>query len=97
MEHVDRRRGDTREVLEGRLQPLSLFASHQDPDIISSLALWLEVNPQLRCYLGSLWASFVPHFGGDDTTFISLPDEGAGTRLRDISSSTIRRNDTVQR
>lgn len=53
-----------------------LFASHQDPDIISSLALWLDFNPQLRCYLSWLWGSFVPHFGGNDQTFIDIPDEG---------------------
>ncbi|MEW6612558.1 MBL fold metallo-hydrolase [Thermithiobacillus tepidarius DSM 3134] len=53
-----------------------LFASHQDPDIISSLALWLEFNPRIKCYLSWLWGSFVPHFGGDAETFISLPDEG---------------------
>ena len=27
-----------------------IFASHQDPDIISSLALWLEFKPDLKCY-----------------------------------------------
>ena len=54
----------------------ALFASHQDPDIISSLNLWLEVNPEAKCYLSWLWESFVPHFGGSDDTFISLPDEG---------------------
>ncbi|MEW5903326.1 MAG: MBL fold metallo-hydrolase [Pseudomonadota bacterium] len=53
-----------------------LFASHQDPDIISSLALWLDFNPHLRCYLSWLWGSFVPHFGGNDQTFIAIPDEG---------------------
>jgi len=53
-----------------------LFASHQDPDIISSLALWLEINPNIKCYLSWLWSSFVPHFGGDDTSFVSIPDEG---------------------
>ena len=53
-----------------------IFASHQDPDIISSLALWLEFNPQLRCYLSWLWASFIPHFGGNDQTFVAIPDEG---------------------
>ncbi|MFV2056923.1 MAG: MBL fold metallo-hydrolase [Thiohalomonadales bacterium] len=53
-----------------------LFASHQDPDIISSLDLWLEVNPAAKCYLSWLWASFVPHFGGSDETFIKVPDEG---------------------
>lgn len=53
-----------------------LFASHQDPDIISSLALWLEFNPELRCYSSWLWTSFIPHFGGSGTTFIAIPDEG---------------------
>jgi flavorubredoxin len=54
----------------------NIFSSHQDPDIISSLALWLEFNPQLRCYLSRLWVSFIPHFGGDHDTFIAIPDEG---------------------
>lgn len=53
-----------------------LFASHQDPDIISSLSLWLNFNPELKCYLSWLWTSFIPHFGGNDTTFIAIPDEG---------------------
>lgn len=59
----------------------SLFASHQDPDIISSLGLWLDFNPELKCYLSRLWTTFVPHFGGDDTTFIGLPDEGMDINL----------------
>lgn len=53
-----------------------LFASHQDPDTISSLALWLEFNPELKCYLSWLWGSFIPHFGGKADTFASIPDEG---------------------
>lgn len=61
-----------------------LFASHQDPDIISSLALWLDVNPALRCYLSWLWSSFVPHFGGDDTTFVPIPDEGMELSLKGL-------------
>jgi flavorubredoxin len=59
----------------------SLFASHQDPDIISSLALWLDFNPALKCYLSRLWTTFVPHFGGDDKTFIGIPDEGMDIKL----------------
>lgn len=59
----------------------ALFASHQDPDIISSLALWLDFNPELKCHLSWLWGSFVPHFGGNDTTFISIPDQGADITL----------------
>lgn len=66
-----------------------LFASHQDPDIISSLSLWLEFNPNIQCYISWLWTSFIPHFGGNNETFIKLPDGGAdivvgGQRLQAI-------------
>lgn len=54
----------------------AIFASHQDPDIISSLSLWLEINPDIRCYISRLWTTFVPHFGGTKSTFIDIPDEG---------------------
>lgn len=54
----------------------ALFVSHQDPDIISSLSLWLDFNPDLKCYLSRLWSTFVPHFGGTDETFIEIPDNG---------------------
>jgi flavorubredoxin len=60
---------------------IALFASHQDPDVISSLALWLDFNPNLQCYLSWLWSSFIPHFGGNKSTFVSLPDEGAEINL----------------
>jgi flavorubredoxin len=54
-----------------------IFASHQDPDVISSLALWLAVQPELKCYTSWLWCSFIPHFGGSQSTFIPVPDEGS--------------------
>ncbi|MEQ1439643.1 MBL fold metallo-hydrolase [Fontimonas sp. SYSU GA230001] len=54
----------------------AIFASHQDPDIISSLSLWLEFNPALKCYCSWLWSSFIPHFGGGPETFVSIPDDG---------------------
>jgi flavorubredoxin len=53
-----------------------IFASHQDPDVISSLSLWLLFNPQIRCHLSWLWQTFVPHFGGSRETFQPIPDEG---------------------
>lgn len=67
----------------------ALFASHQDPDIISSLSMWLEFNPDIKCYLSWLWASFVSHFGGDQRTFVVLPDAGmdifvGGLRLQAV-------------
>ena len=66
-----------------------VFASHQDPDIISSLSMWLEFNPEIKCYISWLWASFVPHFGGTQDTFIPIPDAGmdmvvGGHRLQAI-------------
>lgn len=60
-----------------------LFASHQDPDIISSLSLWLEFNPNIQCYVSWLWSGFIPHFGGNQDTFISLPDGGTDIPLGD--------------
>jgi len=59
----------------------ALFASHQDPDIISSLSMWLGFNPDIRCYASWLWNSFIPHFGGNDQTFINIPDEGMSLRV----------------
>ena len=58
-----------------------VFLSHQDPDIISSLALWLVFNPELKCHLSWLWSEFVPHFGGNRETFIAIPDEGTRIQL----------------
>jgi flavorubredoxin len=66
-----------------------LFASHQDPDIVSSLALWLQFNPNLRCYTSWLWTSFIPHFGGNDQTFIPLPDEGMKLQLDKLALEAI--------
>ena len=58
-----------------------VFASHQDPDVISSLALWMTFNPRLRCYASWLWGNFIPHFGGDAQTIIAVPDEGMRIEL----------------
>lgn len=67
----------------------AVFASHQDPDICSSLALWLEFNPQMRCYVSWLWGSFIPHFGGTAETFIAMPDEGMDIPLGGLSLQAV--------
>lgn len=66
-----------------------LFASHQDPDIISSLSLWMEFNAELRCHLSWLWVTFVPHFGGNDTTFNKIPDEGNNIQLGKLNLQSV--------
>ncbi len=68
---------------------IALFASHQDPDIISSLSLWLEYNPELPCYLPWLWTEFVPHFGGDKNSFIAIPDPGMSIDLNGLELKII--------
>jgi flavorubredoxin len=67
----------------------ALFASHQDPDIISSLSLWLGFNPNIRCYTSWLWNSFITHFGGNDQTFISIPDEGMSLQVGKIKLQAV--------
>jgi flavorubredoxin len=66
-----------------------VFSSHQDPDVVSSLSMWSEFNPNIRCYISWLWTSFVPHFGGGEDNFIPIPDSGmdilvGGQRLQAI-------------
>ena len=63
---------------------VALFASHQDPDIISSLSLWLDFKPTLPCYLSWLWTGFIPHFGGDKNTFVPIPDPGMPINLNGL-------------
>ena len=64
---------------------MAIFASHQDPDIISSLSLWLEFNEELPCYISWLWTSFIPHFGGNKETFVAIPDEGMDINLNGLT------------
>ena len=53
-----------------------LFASHQDPDIISSLGLWDQALPDAKLYSPWLWESFIRHFGMSQIRFCAIPDEG---------------------
>ena len=74
-------------ALSAEFDPTALagiFASHQDPDICSSLALWLEFNPGMRCHISWLRSSFIPHFGGTADTFVSIPDQGSEISLEGL-------------
>lgn len=66
-----------------------IFSSHQDPDVISSLALWLDYKPTLKCYLSWLWAGFIPHFGGGDDIFIKIPDAGMPIKLGELGLEAV--------
>lgn len=73
------------------LQDLTyIFASHQDPDIISSLGKWL-LHTKARVICSKLWARFLPHLTASYlamshgiSTFdriIALPDRGVSFTL----------------
>jgi len=59
-----------------------VIASHQDPDIITSLDKWL-LYTDARVVISRLWARFLPHLvpgyiaGESDGRIIALPDSGA--------------------
>lgn len=73
-----------------------VFASHQDPDIITSLPRWL-IYSQCRVVTSRLWARFLPHLASSfqtsrmqadvSTRLIEVPD--AGMRLPFGSSEII--------
>lgn len=65
------------EVIDvGRVK--TFFCSHQDPDIMSSLPLWMGLCPEAKIHLPWVWSTFVAHFGHEYATrFIPIPDEGA--------------------
>lgn len=58
-----------------------LFASHQDPDIISSLGLWDRTLPGAKLYAPWVWEGFIRHYGCNNIDYVALPDEGQIFRL----------------
>ena len=53
-----------------------IFASHQDPDIISSLGLWDQAVPDAKLYAPWLWESFLRHFGMNNIEYVPIADGG---------------------
>lgn len=64
-------------------QITDLFASHQDPDIISSLGLWDEALPHAKLHTPWIWESFIRHFGSKNIVFAPIADEGGSLNLGD--------------
>lgn len=66
-----------------------LFASHQDPDIISSLGLWDQALDNATLHSPWLWESFIRHFGMEYITYNPIPDEGGTIKLGDVQVQAI--------
>ncbi|WP_196141018.1 MBL fold metallo-hydrolase [Aliikangiella sp. G2MR2-5] len=63
----------------------ALFASHQDPDIISSLGLWDQCLKNSKLYSPWLWESFIRHFGMNNIQYEPIPDEGSEMTLGNVT------------
>ncbi len=61
-----------------------IFASHQDPDIISSLGLWNEMLPDIRLHASGLWEGFIRHFSSGEVKYVPIDDKGGSIRLESI-------------
>ncbi len=53
-----------------------IFGSHQDPDILSSLSLWMGLCKNAKVYVPWTWTSFISHFGSDPKRMVDIPDVG---------------------
>jgi len=62
-----------------------LFASHQDPDIISSLGLWDLALSDATLHSPWLWEGFIRHFGMQHIEYAGIPDEGSRLALDEVS------------
>lgn len=66
----------------------AIFASHQDPDILSSLALWVRLCPDADVYCPRIWETFMSHFSFD-AKFTLIPDKGGPLPLGDSTDLTL--------
>ncbi|QKR00251.1 MBL fold metallo-hydrolase [Metallosphaera tengchongensis] len=56
---------------------VALLYSHQDPDVIGGLNLWLDVTPNAKVYASELWERFLPHLGFEASgRIVDIPDQG---------------------
>ncbi|SMF41359.1 Uncharacterized flavoproteins [Alteromonadaceae bacterium Bs31] len=62
-----------------------VFASHQDPDIISSLGLWDKALETATLHAPWLWEGFIRHFGMENISFDAIPDEGSTVTLDSVT------------
>jgi flavorubredoxin len=59
-----------------------LFASHQDPDIASSMSLWSDLSPGLKVFTPKIWVGFLTHLClGTEIQFEGMPDHGGSVPI----------------
>ncbi|MQL55433.1 MBL fold metallo-hydrolase [Acidianus ambivalens] len=59
-----------------------IFLSHEDPDIVSGISLWLSYCPNAKILISDLWDRFLPHVGVDiKMNVIRIPIQGMQINL----------------
>ncbi len=60
----------------------ALIISHQDPDVVGSLNVWLQASPNAVVVLPKIWSRFIPHMLIEEPISMRpIPDEGDTLRL----------------
>ncbi len=58
-----------------------IVTSHQDPDVSSSVPLWLKTTPA-TLHISQVWEMFITHFGIDEEERVApIPDTGKALEL----------------
>lgn len=70
-------------------QITDIFASHQDPDIISSLGLWDQALPDAKLHASELWEGFLRHFGCESIEYMPIADNGGIINLEGVELQVI--------
>ena len=69
---------------------VGIVASHQDPDIISSLPMWLDLNNDIKTYCSWIWESFIAHFSmGQSKCLVPIRDSGETIKIGNTGSEVI--------
>jgi len=70
-------------------QITDIFASHQDPDVISSLGLWDQALPTAKLHAPAIWEGFLRHFGCESIEYVGIPDNGGVIQLETVELQII--------
>jgi flavorubredoxin len=57
--------------------------------VISSLALWWALNPDICCHLSGLWQTFIAHFAANQLSLQAIADQGREIKLGQLTRHSI--------
>lgn len=70
-------------------QITDLFASHQDPDVISSLGLWDQALTNAKLHAPAIWEGFLRHYSCESIEYVPIPDNGGTIKLDSVELQII--------